>query len=321
MISAAPRHRFPRLVLAALVAVPFVTAGIGSAQARGFHFHGHVHVRYHVHIGGHVHVGHRAPVYRVRQYHVRTFHRIHHAPVAGGWVHVRDHRHPHYRVRAPWYGEAGGYGYYDGGVYFGFAAPPPPPPCCAPCPPVPAYYEPAPPAAVTVAAAAPLPRFGIGAFFGSEQLDGGASGGTSGGSLGVLGRFRLSRSFELEGELSKLELQNKSRVDRRLGASLLWDLTPSSSLSPYLVGGLGVSHSDSNGGAVSANRTYGEVGAGLAWQLSDSLSLALDFRAGASRRAGGQSTVAARTTSSGTTSAMSDQENYTRARLVALVYF
>ncbi len=101
-------------------------------------------------------------------------------------------------------------------VGIGFSAPPPPPPP----PPVPSYYveyvTPAPIYAPPqplyidqpmVPAPAPMSRWGLGAFAGSVHIDDQEVG----SDLGLVGRYRLSRSWSLEGEVAKTKSTSGSR--------------------------------------------------------------------------------------------------------------
>ncbi len=198
----------------------------------------------------------------------------------GGGVRIRvggprvRYRHRYRRVRRPRRVYVGGFYYYR------FATPPPPPPpadCYAP-----SYYSrPAAPPPVTVRAAAqpqkPLPRFGVGLSAGRYESDDGHEA----DEVGLFARFRLADPLEVEVETSKTEHDDGARIDKRLGAALYIDFAPRNDWSPYVLGGLGVVDTEIGGGAVELERNYGEVGAGLRWNLSDSFALAGDIRVGA----------------------------------------
>jgi hypothetical protein len=187
----------------------------------------------------------------------------------------------------------------SGGVYAGprrYA-------CCAD--PVPAYYEP-PPERVAPEPD-PRPTWAFGAFAGGAEINESLAT----GDLGLLGRARLSRSFELEGELSRARSEDGTRVDRNLGAALLYNMFPYSTFSPYLLAGLGASHSEAYGGALEAGYGYGELGGGLVYRLSDRFSFTGDLRVG-SRHTDEEALKSG---------PLAADEGYARMRLGALLYF
>lgn len=210
----------------------------------------------------------------------------------GGRIHVnvgssvRPHRYVVVRPRRHVHVSAGvGVGLYMGGYYYGyqnFAEPPPPvePIDCEPqSPAVNAYYvPPAQPAPVYVEPEAP--RFGLGLFAGSVNV----ADQQTASDVGVLAKYRLTRSLELEGELAKSELEDGTRVDRRMGLSLVWNLSPSNRLTPYLLMGAGGTRVDVDGGSWSGEQSYGELGAGLSYKVSPRFVLAGDLRAGSRSR-------------------------------------
>jgi hypothetical protein len=138
----------------------------------------------------------------------------------------------------------------------------------------------------------------------------------AGEDLGLLGRLRLTDHWELEAEISKSELSDSTRVDRRLGGAIMYDFSPYNRWSLYALGGMGVSQTDLGGGDFSAEQGYAELGLGLNWRLSRNLVLSADIRAGARETAGDD--IALRTVEP---VAVQDEENYTRARLSAILYF
>lgn len=206
-------------------------------------------------------------------------------------------------------------------VGIGFAEPPPPPP-----PPVPSYYvEYVQPAPVYVAPEpvylerpmAPVPqpsieRWGLGAFAGSVHVDGQEVG----SDLGLLGRYRLSRAWSLEGELAKTTSTNGSRVDRRLGGALVWTLPLGRKLSPFLLLGAGYGQSELGDGEFHAEQGYGELGAGLTYRLTKSLHIMADVRAGA-RSSSDDVTYVAK----GGVVELEEDESYDRARIGAMLFF
>jgi opacity protein-like surface antigen len=233
-----------------------------------------------------------------------------HIHFGGPYAHVWVRPRPYVFVRPRTY-------YWGWGMRF---ASPPPPPCYEGCASVNAYYtQPAP--AVAVAAPVPEPEppiatFGLGVFAGPVDVEGN----DYGTDLGLVGRLRLSDHFRLEGELSKTDIDDGARVDRRLGAALLYDFNPWGSLAPYILGGAGVGRAEMDG-MYGANQGYGEVGLGLEWRLSRQFSLMADIRAG--QRANHRDDDAAEPliSSSPPPATMDTHENYTRGRIGALLYF
>jgi opacity protein-like surface antigen len=131
------------------------------------------------------------------------------------------------------------------------------------------------------------------------------------GEIGVFGRFRLSKSFILEGELSRSETEDATRVDRSVGAALLYEFRPYRALSPYVLAGLGATGAEAFGGAATAAYGYGEVGAGLSYQLTPRVSVLADLRGG-SRHADMHSIKS---------DAFAVEEEYWRVRLGGLLHF
>ncbi|MCP4449665.1 MAG: hypothetical protein GY811_30695 [Myxococcales bacterium] len=213
-------------------------------------------------------------------------------------------------------------------IGIGFAEPPPPPP-------VPSYYveyaQPAPVYAPPVYAApvyaaplpvlverpmapvaAPLRRWGLGGFAGSVHVDDQEVG----SDLGLVGRYRLSSAWAVEGEIAKTESTSGARVDRRMGGALVWNLPLGHRLKPSLLLGAGYGQSEFGKGELHAEQGYGEVGAGLQYRLSGRLHLTADVRAGT------------RTTSDEVMYVgkhgvvdLDEEENYSRARIGAMFFF
>jgi hypothetical protein len=247
---------------------------------------------------------------------------------------IRSYRRGYYAPR-PVHVYTGGSVYWGGGVYYGprFAAPPPPPP-----PPAPdcacdvgygygygyGYAEPPPPPAapppmmaapssrpVMVAAppvyVPPLPRLGIGVYAGSVDIDGR----TQGGELGLFGRLRLTEKLYVEAEVAQAEMTN-SHIDNRAGASLLFDFSPRSRFSLNVLGGLGLTQTESSDAF--EDKSYGELGLGLTYRPTQRFQIAADIRAGA------RSPVEQEfETSEG--SADIEEESFYRSRLSAMVFF
>jgi opacity protein-like surface antigen len=227
----------------------------------------------------------------------------------GGYVRVRPYPGPYVRVRPRYY--------WGWGVRF--ASPPPPPPSCYEgCATVSAYYtEPAP--VVTVAAPLPpppVPTFGIGVFAGSVDVEGNEYG----TDLGLVGRLRLSDHFRLEGELSKTDIEDGARIDRRVGGALLYDFNPYGRFAPYILAGAGVGRAELDG-MYGANQGYGEVGLGLEWRLTRQFALIGDIRAGSRQNRADDDAVQPLISTTPPQATMDEDENYTRGRIGALLYF
>jgi hypothetical protein len=227
----------------------------------------------------------------------------------GGHVHVRPYPGPYVRVRPRYY--------WGWGVRF--ASPPPPPPSCYEgCATVSAYYT-APAPAVAVAAPLPpppVPTFGIGVFAGSVDVEGNEYG----TDLGLVGRLRLSDHFRLEGELSKTDIEDGARIDRRVGGALLYDFNPYGSFAPYILAGVGVGRAELDG-MYGANQGYGEVGLGLEWRLTRQFALIGDIRAGSRQNRADEDAVEPLISTTPPPATMDEDENYTRGRIGALLYF
>ncbi len=236
--------------------------------------------------------------------------------VRRNYRHYRATPHRSYRLHV------GGSLYWGGGIYVGpryYAEPPPPPPPECDCdhgyyneppPPPPRRYAPPPRPVATVAAAPaqpPLPRLGLGVFAGAVDIDGRVEG----EELGVLGRLRLTNRLFVEGELAKSELSDGS-VDRRAGGALLFDFSPRSRFSLNLLGGVGVSQTDT--GVELIEQGYGELGLGLTYRPTQRFHIAADVRGGVLQPIETEAMKAANPDED-------IEEPFTRARLSALVYF
>jgi len=243
----------------------------------------------------------RAPVYRPRGWSV------------GGSIYIgtRAPRYRYYRPYRPYY-----YYYYSEPTY------------------VPSYYGtgyyPVAPAAApgVVAVSAPvalepLPKFGLGLFAGGvtvEDID-------HSSDFGLLGRLRLGGGgLFVEGEIGKTSYENDLRVDRRLGASLIYEIGTRNRFAPYVLAGLGVQQADVAGEYTTA-QNFAELGVGLRFAVTPKFHLAADIRAGSrdSMSSGDGSAPAmgtvARTIAPPTGDAPDDDEGYTRARLSAILFF
>jgi hypothetical protein len=199
---------------------------------------------------------------------------------------------------------------------------------------VPSYYgttyypiqgAPAASAAVVVAPRPQLPRFGVGVGYGvvSTSDPGGTSmGGSS--DLSFLGRFRLTPGLIIEGELGKTDYDSSERVDRRLGASLIYEIGAYNKLAPYLLVGGGVQQANVNGD-YNTTQDFAEVGVGLRYAITPHFHIAADLRAGERGSVSNDSNMSVLSTASRTlappTSSSGQTEDYTRGRLSAILYF
>ncbi len=287
-----------RLALLATVGALGFTSLVAPAQAEAGRFHFGGGARVHVSVPG-VRVGWSRPAYRPRA----TW-------SVGGSVHFGGGYYPRYRTYRPYY-------YAPVPSYYGSVS-------------VGASYYPVQPA-VAVAVVAPvaivrpdLPRFGIGLFAGGVSVQDQ----NESSDVGVLGRFRLTPGLLIEGELGKTSYDNDLRVDRRLGASLIYEIGAYNKLAPYVLAGIGVQQADV-AGQYSTTQDLGEIGVGLRYAISPRVHLAFDVRAG-SRGAVSTSDTPTRNgtpvagTARGVTTVnppTDETEEYTRARLSAIVYF
>jgi hypothetical protein len=244
-----------------------------------------------VHVGGHV---------RIR--------------VGGPRVHYRVYRPRPRPVRV----HVGGSIWVGGGTYYGprFAEPPPSHSYCD-CDDG-GYYGPVRPApSVVVSQPAPrpaLPRWGLGIAAGGVSVEGQ----DAGDDLALIGRFRLTPGLAIEGEVGKNELADGQRVDRRLGASLVYELGAYNRWAPYGVAGIGVSQVDVGGGEYESDQRFAEIGVGLRLALSRRIHVAADIRAGSREQIGGDSGDAR---AFSVAPPADESEEYTRLRLSGLLYF
>jgi hypothetical protein len=209
--------------------------------------------------------------------------------------------------------------YVWGGFYtYRFASPPPPPAhtdCYDACG-GPGYYaQPAPQPTVvaTAPARAPLPRFGLGLSAGRFESESGRDA----DELGLFARFRLSDAVELELATSKTEHDDATRLDKRFGGALYLDFAPHSDWAPFVLGGAGWSTTEYNGGELSHDGTYAEVGAGLRWRLTDAFTLAGDVRLGKNMIADDEEVLQLARPEMPTNA----DEKYSSARVLGILYF
>jgi len=144
-----------------------------------------------------------------------------------------------------------------------------------------------------------------------------------------MAQLKLSRRLTLEGEIGKTSLADNARVDKRAGVALLFNFRSMfrrSRFTPYIVAGMGVSQVDMDAGDWSKGQGYGEIGGGLSFRLSRSISLVADLRAGVRALTDtedkGPAVVRSSTgTTPPRTAAPDEEENYTRFRFGAMLHF
>ncbi len=181
---------------------------------------------------------------------------------------------------------------------------------------------------VAPAPRAPLPKLGIGLFMGGSAVESQTGESINDSQdIGILARFRLTPGLILEGELGKTSYDvngaDNVRVDRRLSGSLIYEIGAYNKLAPYLLAGIGVQQADING-VYSTTQDFGEIGIGLRLAVTPKFHLAADIRAGSRATVSSDDTPTIGTVSRTITppSADSDEsEEYSRARLSAIVYF
>lgn len=292
--------------------------GGGVHFSGGAHFGGGAHFSGGVHFGGGAHFaarpGYYGGGYRSYNYGYRRG--------WGGWG-VRGH---------VWVGGYYPYYYYPSYYYYPYYTES-----------VPSYYPVQPgvamgPSAVpAIVAQPPLPRFGIGLFAGGVATDYNTQTNTSETDVGILARYRLTDGLLVEGELGKVSTSvtdpntgatvNNARVDRRLGGSLIYEFGARNAFAPYVLGGLGVQQASVNGD-YSTTQDYAEVGLGLRLALSRNFHLTFDVRAG-QRTSVSQPdatympppNTAASMVAPPASNSTNNSEDYTRARLSAILYF
>jgi hypothetical protein len=291
-------RRLPALAFA----LAFATS-VGAAEAGHAHFSGGVHFSsgggWHggVHVSGGYHWS--RPAWQPHSWGIR------------GHIYVGGYYPTYYRPYYYYYYPESVPTYYSGSYY----------------PVAPAYAGPSVQAAYVPRPQ--LPKFGIGLFAGgSSTKDSNGEDVNDSSDVGVLGRLRLGDGgLMIEGELGKssYDVNNADnvRVDRRIGGSLLYEIGAHNALAPYVLVGLGVQQADV-GGDYSTTQDFAELGVGLRWAVSPHFHLTADIRAGS------RSTVdndevqpggAAVRSVTPPTSDSNENENYTRGRLAAILFF
>lgn len=284
-------HRFTLVLALGLASL----ASVDTAEAGRWRFGGGGGVRVHAHASpGGVSVRYSRPAYR---HPARSW-------SFGGHIYVGNH-YPRYRYYRPYYVYTpvpSYYGYYSTQTYYPVA--------------------PAPVATVSTTVVAParpeLPKFGIGLFAGGVSVEDQQES----SDLGLLARFRLTPGLLIEGELGKTEYANDLRVDRRLGASLVYEIGAYNKFAPYVLAGLGAQQADVGGGQYTTTQNFAEIGIGLRYAISPRFHLLGDLRAGSRDTMSEDGTVDATARMVTPPAAdSSESEEYTRARLSAVVYF
>ncbi len=317
-------RRLP-VILGALAFASLVGAADTADAGRfagGVHFGGGAHFSGGAHWSGGVHVGGSASFHYSRPYYGGGYGGSYY----GGY-------HPYWGVRGHIY--VGGYWpyyyypsyyYYPEYVpsYYGATYYPVQPAYAAPG--VTEAYIPPP----------PLPKLGIGLFAGGVSTDYNTATNTNETDVGVIGRYRLTDGLIVEGELGKVStsvtnpdgsVTDNVRVDRRLGGALVYEIGARNALAPYVLGGLGVEQASVNGD-YSTTQDYAELGVGLRLAVTPHFHLTFDVRAGQRTSVSDNSmttTLPPNTTASmvapPTSSSTNNSEDYTRARLSAILYF
>jgi hypothetical protein len=319
------KRRLPLFVGALAFASLVGTASAGRFSG-GVHFGGGAHFSA-GHFGGGVHYG--------ASVHVGGYGGAHWAARPGAWGYRGGYHPGYWGVRGHvWVGGYHPYYYYPS--YYYYANP-------YYTESVPSYYPVQPGYAgpsmtPVVVAQPPLPKLGIGLFAGGVSTDYNTQTNTSETDVGVLARYRLTDSLLVEGELGKISTSvtdpqsgatvDNARVDRRLGGSLIYEIGPRNQLAPYVLAGMGVEQASVNGN-YNTTQDYGEIGLGLRLALSRNFHVTFDVRAG--QRTSVSSPDMAQTLPPNTTASMvapppasgttNNAEDYTRARLSAILYF
>jgi hypothetical protein len=174
-----------------------------------------------------------------------------------------------------------------------------------------------------------LPKLGIGLFGGAvSTTDAQGQSHNDSSDVGLLGRLRLGNGgLMIEGELGKTswDVGNTSnvRVDRRLGGSLLYEFGAYNTFAPYVLAGIGVQQAQV-GGDYSTTQDFAEIGLGLRWAISPHFHLTADIRAGSRSSVANDQLMpagAAVRSVAPPTSGSGQNEDYTRGRLAAILYF
>ena len=290
-------RRFPLIALA--LGFVSLVGSVETADANRFRFGGGGRVRVHARVGvpsGGVSVHYARPYYRPRA----TW-------SVGGSIYVGGGYYPRYRYYRPYYYYTpvpSYYGYYSTTYYPVAPAP------CGTCT-----------TATVVAPARPeLPKFGLGLFAGGVSVEDR----NESSDVGALARLRLTPGLILEGEIGKQTYEESQRTDRRLGASLLYEIGAYNKLAPYVLAGIGVQQADT-AGEYQTTQNFGELGIGLRWAVTPNFHLTFDVRAGSratvsDEREPVEGGVSARSIAPPTASS-NEGEEYSRARLAAILYF
>ncbi|MDQ3367497.1 MAG: porin family protein [Myxococcota bacterium] len=288
------------LVLALGLSSVATVAQTETAEAGRHRYSAGGRARVHVHApavsSGGVSVTYARPGYRHRTWAPRSW-------SVGGHIWVGGGYYPRYRTYRPYY-------YTPVPSYYGtyYSA---------------SYYPVAPVATVVLAPRPELPKFGIGLFAGGVSVEDR----NESSDVGILGRLRLTQGLLIEGELGKQTYEaDTGRVDRRMGASLVYEIGAYNKLAPYVLAGMGVQQADVDG-AYTTTQNFGELGIGLRWAVTPKFHVLFDVRAGSRNSVSSNrdelqtdSGIAARTITPPAPDS-DESEEYTRGRLSAVLYF
>lgn len=188
----------------------------------------------------------------------------------------------------------------------------------------------------------PMPVLGFGVFAGGTRI----RDVDNASELGLLGRLRLTDGLLIEAEVAKDTIKGDvsvacppgractaiartgERIDRRLGASLIYEIGARNSLAPYLLVGGGVQQAKVTGGdffgsEFTTTQDFGEIGVGLRLALSRNIHIAADLRAGRRKSIDSSEDFVTLERSILPPSSSSDNntEDYTRGRIAAVLNF
>ncbi|MGE5184303.1 MAG: outer membrane beta-barrel protein [Acidobacteriota bacterium] len=154
--------------------------------------------------------------------------------------------------------------------------------------------------------------------------------------LGIVGRVRFARNFLVDAELGRSTsswsgadavqpgMTTTVRVDKRVGAAIVYDLLPDRGFSPYALAGLGLQRVNLIGNW-DATQDYAELGIGVRMAITPNVQVTFDVRAGARRtlRSDPEDRIdsSAMIVAPPAASASDTSEDYTRARIAGVVCF
>ncbi len=154
--------------------------------------------------------------------------------------------------------------------------------------------------------------------------------------LGIVGRVRFARNFLVDAELGRSAsrwsgadstqpgMTTTVRVDKRFGASIIYDLLPDRGFSPYALAGIGVQRVNLIDNW-NATQDYAELGVGVRMAITPNVQITFDVRAGARRTLSSDPAdridYSALVVAPPAASASDTSEDYTRARIAGVVCF